>query len=531
MKYLFFTFFFCLAAMFSIQAQQLKFHNDIEARAFDVLNLESLNFEQRIDFLLGVSPNSNELTVNYVQSRIKELLEKFPTNTSSKNYKKLGKKLFKEVHEKFFRQYILNPSFNQIFEEGIYNCATASALYAVLLEELKIPYVIKATETHVFIIIDAEEEPILLESTDPVNGLEKVNKGAYVKMLKSMKIISEEDAANYSNDELYTRYANQDEQSISFKELVGVLYMNSAIKAYREQDFENGSKLIQKGLTLRPTEMNRHLRIMGLCGLLVEVNYEDTTTLYPIIELLNYDLFKTELINSALSAFRQHCNNYLREEYNPEKYYPLYNYWMKNVNAEKYPNFYNEVNYYHYFTQAVSQFHKDGGRNSKPTEETLLYLDSAYYFKSSDKGVVNIITAAIVDLTYSVRESPLDLQKQIAAYELKYPYLKNSPRLYGYQLDSWSHLVTTNFWSDDEIEGFKAYQKFMDFLDEKTLDREEIQEVVGSVYGAISSYYVRKKEEKKAKKWLIDGLKLAPNSETLNRKMQTFEAYELLYKD
>jgi hypothetical protein len=51
--------------------------------------------------------------------------------------------------------------------------------------------------------------------------------------------------------------------------------------------------------------------------------------------------------------------------------------------------------------------------------------------------------------------------------------------------------------------------------------------VVGSVYGVVSSYYLREK----AKKWLIDGLKLATDSEILNRKMQTFEAYELLYKD
>lgn len=529
MKHLFFALCLWFGAVLSANAQKLTFHNEIEERAFEALNLEQLSLEQKIDFLLGVSPNSNELTVNYVQNRVKELLEKIPKNAASKNYKKLGKKLFKEVHEKFFQQYILNPSFNQIFEEGIYNCATASALYAVLLEELAIPYVIKATTNHVFIIIDADNEPIMLESTDPVNGLARINKGAYVKMLKSMKIISEEDAANYSNDELYALYADQDEERISFKELVGVLYMNSAIKAYEGQRFEIGARLIQKGIALRPTEMNKHLRVMGLCGLLIDINYEDTTTLYPIVELLDYDLFKSDLVNSALDAFYEHCKKYLHEEYNLEKYYELYNYWMRNINPKKHKDFYNEINYHHHFAQAVSPMHRD--ENNKPTREVLMRLDSAHYFKPNDKFLIDIITRGIIDLTYSFQESPLALQEEIAAYELKFPYIKNHPRLYEFQLDSWSLLVTGSFWSDEETKGFEAYQKFMDFLDKETLDREEIQATVGAVYGSISSYYVRKKEEKKAKKWLIDGLKLAPDSEILNRKMQTFEAYELLYKD
>lgn len=529
MKHLFFALYLWFGAASSLNAQYLTFHNEIETRAFEALNLEALSLEQKIDFLLGVSPNSNELTVNYVQNRVKALLEKFPKNTTPKSYKKLGKKLFKEVHEKFFQQYILNPSFNQIFEEGIYNCATASALYAVLLEELAIPYVIKATTTHVFIIIDADNEPIMLESTDPVNGLVKINKGAYVKMLKNMKIISEEDATNYSNDELYLLYADQDEERISFKELVGVLYMNSAIKAYEEQNFEVGARLIQKGIVLRPTEMNKRLRVMGLCALLVDVNYEDTATLYPIVELLDYDLFKSQLISSALGAFRQHCTKYLRDEYNPEKYYLLYNYWMRNLDSEKDKDLYNEIKFYHHFSQAITPIYRD--EKNRTTKRALVQLDSAHYFKPNDRELVNLIVEGVLDLVYDFQESPLELQKEIADYQLKYPYIKDHSRLYGFQLESWSHLVTSSFWSDDETKGFEAYQKFMAFLDKKTLDREETQSTIGFVYGSISSYYVRKKEEKIAKKWLIDGLKLAPKSEVLNRKMETFEAYELLYKD
>ena len=79
-------------------------------------------------------------------------LNKFYTSLDSKvnatkSNKQKAKVIFKEVHDYFLNQYEEHTSFNNIFENGRYNCVTACMLYSMVLKRYGVPYAIKEKPT------------------------------------------------------------------------------------------------------------------------------------------------------------------------------------------------------------------------------------------------------------------------------------------------------------------------------------------------------------------------------------------------
>ena len=78
---------------------------------------------------------------------------------------KLMKQLHNMVHDKFLVQYKEISPFHEIFETGTYNCVSATALFALTLDELNIPYNIQEQPTHVFIMAYPDTKGIMVEMT------------------------------------------------------------------------------------------------------------------------------------------------------------------------------------------------------------------------------------------------------------------------------------------------------------------------------------------------------------------------------
>jgi hypothetical protein len=92
--------------------------------------------------------------------------------------------------------YKLSNNFSEIFETGYYNCVSGSALFALILSKLEIPYQIIEAPTHVFLIAYPNTEKIVLESTIPDEGSHQFSKRIierYIADLYKSKLISKEE--------------------------------------------------------------------------------------------------------------------------------------------------------------------------------------------------------------------------------------------------------------------------------------------------------------------------------------------------
>jgi hypothetical protein len=168
----------------TISFDELHFHSDFEEEAFKNLETSS-NF----DLIFAVNSNITKEKTNAYKKQLAnffQVLEK--KKVRKKKLKKAAKIIFETTHEYFFKKYEEYAEFHQIFKDGTFNCVTASAIYALTLEHFDIPYEIRELPTHVYIVAAPKTEHIILESTDPIDGLYTIDKIRLMICMKNMRM-------------------------------------------------------------------------------------------------------------------------------------------------------------------------------------------------------------------------------------------------------------------------------------------------------------------------------------------------------
>ncbi|MFY0651689.1 MAG: hypothetical protein JXQ96_06630 [Cyclobacteriaceae bacterium] len=142
------------------------------------------------------------------------------------NDKRFLEHLFYKVHRKYLKKYVAYQSFQELFDYGTYGCLTGTALYAFLLSELGYEYEIIETNYHMFLLVHAGGKRYLMESTDPFAGFE-------YKSAEIEKRISAAQEQNKTGGKYHT-FSYNIYRSISYDDLIGLQYYNTAINAYNK---------------------------------------------------------------------------------------------------------------------------------------------------------------------------------------------------------------------------------------------------------------------------------------------------------
>jgi hypothetical protein len=154
---------------------------------------------------------------------------------SFRSQKEFVRYLFFKTHQKFLKHYQPYASFGELMETGRYNCLTGVALYALLLDHFSIQHQIIETNYHIFIIATIDDEPVLLEATDPIAGF--IDSSAEF----------EKRLAGYRNNPRQTQVTKGVQyefhfnlwETVSLGELTGLLYFNKAVEEFNQARLEN----------------------------------------------------------------------------------------------------------------------------------------------------------------------------------------------------------------------------------------------------------------------------------------------------
>ena len=142
---------FIILSALNIQSQ--TYSSNYEEEIFNSFKKDSINYNFFESLLAIDSLMTSELASAY-KLRVNSIINAVPSKEiKEKREKKRIEKLYDNLHNTFLKKYLLNADFNDIFENGTYNCVTASALYAYVFEELNIPYHVKETPSHVFLVV------------------------------------------------------------------------------------------------------------------------------------------------------------------------------------------------------------------------------------------------------------------------------------------------------------------------------------------------------------------------------------------
>lgn len=516
-------FFFCSAAAVSAQTnsgpQGLIWQNEAERQAFLRQRETKVDVEQVCALLLAAEAGADPTLQEGILARIGETAEDLKARgVTEKNYAKAAKVIFRVVNERFLKQYHIDGQFADIFKDGTYNCASASALYALILETLGMPYAVVEMPQHINLLIDPGGENIAIETTDPVNGLYAVNKKQIVQSLLNLKLIPEEVAYGKAAEQLYDEYFKEKERKIDLYQLAGDLYFNTALNFFENHRYAEACTAIDKAMFLNPSKLREHTRMIMLVHAAGVASDEHPENFRPHFALLAYAPFRESFKADLKRQFYLVANKYLIEVPDQAAYTAFYRYFLQQSVGE--PELASELRYLHHYLTARSlalRFDTPAG---------LLHLDSAYLLKPHNlelqSFIVQVTESALVDLLFATTA----MKTAIGAYQQRFPFLAQNPKIARLHCTQMALEVSRLFESNAAAEGLRAIPA----LEQAAAGLIEldltVEEIIGGAFSAASACFIRQEDYAQAEDWINKGLQLAPRSTELLRKQKALAEYK-----
>ena len=201
--------------------------------------------ETAFDLLYLIDSKESSSKLEKDKASFFNYLNTLATKISKKKNKRVATMIYESIHDKYFTKYVDNPIFSDIFNLREYNCVTATALYAIALNHLKIPYEIKEMPTHVYLVAFPKTDKILFETTTPQAGTFDVKQKQieeYKNYLIENKLIT---SAEANNEDFFRKHYLQD-STITIKQLIAVQYYNNSIKYAEKENHKKALHQVEK---------------------------------------------------------------------------------------------------------------------------------------------------------------------------------------------------------------------------------------------------------------------------------------------
>jgi hypothetical protein len=229
----------------------------------NLLSFSSLLAEDNIDLFLTEKTNitQQDIKENKILTTIlTEFSQIQQEKLASKSEKKAHYLLFKAIQKRFLKEYKNYQSLRNTIQDGSFDCLTGTAVYALILKELKYDFEIWEMQHHIFLMIKLESgEQILVESTDPVHGFVLGQKNI------NRRIASYQEETIDKQD-FYSSRQNF-EGKISLQNLAGLQHYNLAVVDFNSQKFEVSTKKLEKSLTLYESKRAKELLMLTIAYL------------------------------------------------------------------------------------------------------------------------------------------------------------------------------------------------------------------------------------------------------------------------
>lgn len=514
---LFFFSVFCFSQNDSslVKFSDLNFKNETEKNAF--VNYNNTKNVADIFDLLYVSHDRSVLgnKAEAIQ-KIDDCVASLKRAVSEKSETKKVKIVYDYVHKEFLKVYKLKNSFIDIFETGEYNCVSASALYAIVFSKLGIPYQIKETPTHVYLIAYPNSSKILIETTSPVKGYYQFTSSfisKYVTNLYNSKIITKDELESTSVNDLFNKYYFTSE-NISLLELAGLQYSNFAVYFIDDDDLIKAKEEIKNAYFLFESERHKYLLKATVMALFDKSGYDNLENVSNLVILCRFNNLKDkELSNDVITnEFSKVMNTQLIKNSD----YDLFDKsFAKIINELKDSVLKGELTYEYNYELA-----RLGYLNSKNQEYQLNHLIAAYKFNPMNANLRALIVGTYERSiqNYNDSKSIID-ESQI--FIQSFDFFEDNDYYLSIKLNCILDLAYKSYYYSELSKG-DGYLKEFETLLKKKEKLSPTANFVEKAYSQGASEYYKKGNYAKAKQLLKTGLIYAPNSFGLQQRLKQF---------
>lgn len=496
----------------SIQQDSLVLFSDLN---FDIKQEGAyFKFDQEADFLdlyyFTDNFKSDDTEIIVFKTKFNRIIGEL--NTARVKIRKREKQIrliYKMVHENFLIKYQLQADFHELVSNGTYNCVTATALYAMIFDHIDVPYMIKETPQHVYLIAFPDAEQILIESTDPTKGYIYYNddyKNLFVQNLRKGKLIDELEFKSFNTNELFEKYYYPD-KNISMRELVSIHYSNNANTYFEKENYRQFHEQIKKAYYLYPCPRTTFLLFTASILLLEKVDYKDRQDIYDLLYLsrfIDQGISSADIQNEFVRITYEYLISYSKHtEY--DNIYALFDSAVTN------PELKLELDFIYNYEKGRSYLLKGRYLNAYP------FVKLAFELKSDHTDAQTNLISNLSN-SVNVETSSIKNRSEMDTLVKKYPILlenNNFIMLYGI---SQLKCIEELFKAKHPADGNKIMTSF-EQLTEQFPTVIFSNGYIGRAYSEAAIYYFRKGFDSKCRKYLNRGLELAPSNNELKTRL------------
>jgi tetratricopeptide (TPR) repeat protein len=500
---------FALSSDSLVQLREITYNSSFEKQAFEeYFTGDKKNY---LALFMAVSKKTGSSEFSTAHQAYQETLKQLNTgDLQKKNEAKKVKNIYNQTHERLLSKYELKNHFHEIFENGNFNCVSASALYGLLFDDMHIPYTIKESPTHVYLIAYPQTHKILIESTDPRQGymvFDDKFKTSFVSNLRSGKLISEQEYKSESTNVLFDKYYFS-EENITIKELIGIQYMNDALYKLQDGQLEEAFIQLEKAYLFYPCKKAAYLLLSTAALILDKKNYttiEDASYLIKLARYKEYGISNDHIIAEFHRITQLHLVNNNRQELY-DKFYEKISMAIANKELTQ------EICYiYHYERSRILY-------NQGRYQQALSFAEKTYVLKPENTDVQTLFVSALGNSLKS-QSGGAKVLEILSTYEQRFPDLVSNHIFYSYLIQACLISCGQQYELKKILEAEKLRARFENLYGERGKDIVDSY-LISRVYSTGAMHYFRAGNEAKAKAILMKGLELAPNDYDMQRRLQ-----------
>jgi tetratricopeptide (TPR) repeat protein len=425
--------------------------------------------------------------------------------------KKKIKKLYQHIHENYFTKYEVIAFFNEIFSSGRFNCVTATALYGIYMDSLGIPFTIRETPVHTYIVAYPMTGNILVETTDPqsrVIDYDYRTKHSYVEHLISNKTATVEELEALGIDGVFAKYFYPDGE-ISLDQLIGIHYMNHAAYLLDINQPRNAFEQLEKAYMFYPNDKLGFIMFVALSTIISNTNYEQNSDIGYFNKLpryQHYDLTHDQIVGEfgRLTYFLLNGQN------NDSLYTATYEKFMENIGQEALES---EISYiYHY---ELGRYHLSMGDVAFGS----MHSGKAFEKKPNNPDAMSLYMATlVVNIRGMGARQILDsLNKK----SKQFPSLLKNNMFKTLLLEAYLVNANEQMQAGNMDEGLAFLDQF-ETAYPNNLQLPVSGPLIVEAYAGAAVYYFKKGNYEQSRHYLNKGLEYVPESKELQLRLMTF---------
>lgn len=508
-----------------------KYTSDYEKRVLN--DAHASHFEL---FMISDSTCSEQKTVAAKQQFDAFISELKASKILKQSEEKLIRSLHKKVHERFLTRYRTLIDFNQIFVNGEYNCVSSTALFALVLEELEIPFYVQEQPGHVLIMAYPNTSNITVEMTTVKNAFvipPRKNINRAIENLLELQLVTPKEVSTMGDVQVYDLFFNK-RSKLTINQLIGIQFLNHAITSADNDQIEQSLSYICKAERFYEEYRTKIFKSEVLLGLVEKKDLKSIASLPYLFEFGNGNKYKHESIIYGYASF---IHQRLIADGNrslADSSLVLAKQIVKDTNLL------NDLTGIYYLGMA------DYFSKARKKERALEYSEMAYQASPNN----SLIKSALLDqLVYylSIKylsnddyleeeeepdqeeldeelETAEEFYSEIHKYCVKYPYLDSNNRFILLKLYANIDFSMSYYSKNDGLNGKKYFDISEGLIDQIT-DKELIQEdYLGWLYAECATYLFRQHQYNEAIQTIEKGLKIDPDHESLLRRLEIIKS-------